>query len=125
MRTEEKTARALVEQTARAVVANSKTVDGAAARMAFAALDESRRQIDAFLSAGQEAAYAMRKAEQDVRLVYLIAACQEVRLDITISALMGVGVVIEIQDPEDGIPAAYTGSTLIEAVEAAEKHILP
>ncbi len=32
---------------------------------------------------------------------------------------MRVGVVIEIQDPEDGIPAAYTGSTLIEA---AEKH---
>ena len=46
-------------------------------------------------------------------------------MDITISALMGVGVVIEIQDPEGGIPTAYAGSTLAEAIEAAEEHIIP
>ena len=113
------------EQTARRLVARSTTVDGAAARLAFAALDESRRQVDALLSAGQEASYSLLKAEQGVRLVALLETCQRAHLDITISALMGVGVVIEIQDPEGGIPTAYTGSTLIEAIEAAEEHIIP
>tara|TARA_Y100000310_G_scaffold52420_1_gene48172 strand:- start:233 stop:604 length:372 start_codon:yes stop_codon:yes gene_type:complete len=111
------------EQTARALVARSTTVDGAAARHAFAALDESRRQVDALLSAGQEASYSLLKAEQGVRLVALLEACQQAHLDITVGVLVGVGVVIEIQVPNvKGYPAAYAGSTLIEAIEAAEKH---
>ncbi len=113
------------EQTARAAVASSTTVDGASARFAFAALDESRRQVDALLSAGQEASYSLLKAEQGMRLVALLETCQQARLDVSISALMRVGVVIEVQNPEEGIPVAYTGATLLEAIEEAEKHIIP
>ena len=32
---------------------------------------------------------------------------------------------IEVQNPEEGIPVAYTGATLLEAIEEAEKHIIP
>ena len=110
------------EETARRLVARSTTIDGASARFAFAALDESRRQVDALLSAGQEASYSLLKAQQGTRLVALLEACQTARLDVIVSALMGVGVVIEIQDPEQGIPVAYPGSTLMEAIQEAEKH---
>ena len=111
------------EETARRLVARSTTVDGASARFAFAALDESRRQIDALLSAGQEASYSLLKAEQGTRLVALLEACQTARLDVIVSMLMGVGVVIEIQEPDDDFyPTAYTGSTLLEAIQEAEKH---
>ena len=109
------------EQIARALAAGADTIEGEAARFAFAALDESRRQVDALRDAGQQASYSLLKAQQGVRLVALLEACQEARLDVTVSALMGIGVVIEIQHPEeDFCPAAYTGSTLLEAVEAAE-----
>ena len=110
------------EQIARTLAASADTIEGEAARFAFAALDESRRQVDALRDAGQQASYSLLKAQQGVRLVALLEACQEARLDITVSMLMGIGVVIEIQDPEQGIPVAYPGLTLLEAVQEAEKH---
>ena len=111
------------EQIARTLAASANTIEGEAARFAFAALDESRRQVDALRDAGQQASYSLLKAQQGVRLVALLEACQTARLDITISALMGVGVVIEIQEPdEDFCPTAYTGKTLLEAIQEAEKH---
>ena len=110
------------EQIARTLAASADTIEGEAARFAFAALDESRRQVDALRDAGQQASYSLMKAQQGVRLVALIEACQEARLDVTVSMLMGIGVVIEIQDPEQGITVAYPGLTLLEAVQEAEKH---
>ena len=111
------------EQIARALAAGADTIEGEAARFAFAALDESRRQVDALRDAGQQASFAMMAAKHKMRLFHLMEACAESGFDITVSALVNVGVVIEIQEPdEDFCPAAYTGSTLMEAVKAAEKH---
>ena len=110
------------EQIARALAAGADTIEGEAARFAFAALDESRRQVDALRDAGQQASFAMMAAKHKMRLFHLMEACAESGFDITVSALVNVGVVIEIQDPEQGIPVAYPGSTLMEAVEAAMSH---
>ena len=111
------------EQIARTLAASADTIEGEAARFAFAALDESRRQVDALRDAGQQASYSLLKAQQGVRLVALLEACQQARLDVSVSILVGAGIFIEIQEPdEDFCPAAYTGSTLTEAIKAAEKH---
>ena len=110
------------EQIARTLAASADTIEGEAARFAFAALDESRRQVDALRDAGQQASFAMMAAKHKMRLFHLMEACAESGFDITVSALVNVGVVIEIQDPEQGIPTAYMGSTIAEAVEAAMSH---
>ena len=51
------------EQIARTLAASADTIEGEAARFAFAALDESRRQVDALRDAGQQASYSLLKAQ--------------------------------------------------------------